>query len=93
MKRLNIENLDLFTPEEEKEFWFVFETELANDDGAAAQEHLAAGRAVTYRSSHHNGGLMREWPDGRLELIQADLSGNVQVLRTIRDGNSGSEIA
>lgn len=53
------------------------------DDGAAAKSHLAAGRWITYRDPAHSHSLVREWPDGRIELIHADLDGNVRVLQSI----------
>lgn len=53
------------------------------DDGAAAKSHLAAGRWITYRDPAYFHSLVREWPDGRKELIQADLDGNVRVLQSI----------
>lgn len=54
-----------------------------SDDGAAAKSHLAAGRWITYRDPAYSRSLVREWPDGRRELIHADLDGNVKVLQSI----------
>ena len=70
-------------PEDEKIFWAALEKVLANDDGAAAKEHLAAGRPITYRDPHFPNAIMRKWPNGRRELIDVDESGNVTVLSTV----------
>lgn len=53
------------------------------DDGEAARSHLAAGRWVTYRDPTYSYLLVREWPDGRRELVHADVDGNVRVLQSI----------
>lgn len=80
---LPIDKLDSMNPVEEKIFWTALEKVLANDDGAAAQEHLAAGRPITYRDPHFPDAIMRKWPDGRRELIDVDENGNVTVLRAV----------
>jgi len=54
-----------------------------DDDGAAAKEHLAAGRPITYRDPHFPDAIMRKWPNGHRELIDVNDNGNVTVLRTI----------
>lgn len=83
MLSLELDQLDSMKPVEEKSFWTILEKTLANDDGAAVKQHLAAGRAVTYRDPGYPGGIIREWPDGRRELIDVDQSGNVMVLRAV----------
>lgn len=71
------------TPTEEKTFWIELESALANDDGEAARQHLAAGRFITYRARELGSCLVREWPDGRREVIEADLDGYIKVLREL----------
>lgn len=56
---------------------------LNDDDGAAAKAHLAAGRFITYRVRELGNCLVREWPDGRREVIEADLDGNITVLKQL----------
>ena len=56
---------------------------LSDDDGAAAREHLAAGRFITYRDRSLSNSLVREWPDGRREMIKADEKGNITVLKQL----------
>lgn len=70
-------------PNEEKDFWSSFETALKNDDGEAARKHLAAGRWITYRDPHLSNQLVREWPNGKKEVIEADLNGNIVVLKSL----------
>ncbi len=61
------------THAEEVEFWTSVEAELAEDDGEAAEEHLAAGRPVPYLDVDTPvGHVMRRYPDGRRELVRVD---------------------
>jgi hypothetical protein len=66
-----------------EEFLLDLERLLEHDDGAAARSHLQAGRWITYRDQNYPGAMVREWPSGKRELIQADLLGNIFVLRTL----------
>ena len=60
-----------------------FEAALANDDGQAAKEHLAAGRAIYYRDIQHPDGLIRKFPDGRKQLVSISADRKVSVIRDI----------
>ena len=42
---------------------------LAQDDGEAARSHLAAGRPIYYHSYEFPENLIKEYPDGRRELV------------------------
>lgn len=90
IENLGIENLGRMTPEEAEIFSEDFAKKLLadDDDGAAAKGHLAAGRAITYRDSEFPDDIMREWPDGRRELIDVDNNGNVTVLSTVDDNGN-----
>jgi hypothetical protein len=80
--RLPINNSD--SPEREEElFRALLKAVLAKDDGAAAAEHLAAGRPITYRDARFPNAIMRKWPDGRRELVDVDEEGNIIVLRPV----------
>lgn len=68
---------------QEDDFWRELERQMEHDDGAAARSHLEAGRWITYRDKNYPGAMVREWPHGKRELIQADLFGNIVVLRTL----------
>jgi hypothetical protein len=46
-----------------------FEQALANDDGEAAQQHLAAGRAIYYSDERYPEGIVKKYPEGRLQLV------------------------
>ena len=73
---LTIENVDRMTPGEESAFWQSFVAKLGSDDGAAAREHLAAGRLIYYcEDSTPDGVSIKEFPDGRRELVRFDSSG------------------
>jgi hypothetical protein len=60
-----------------------FEAALANDDGLAAQEHLAAGRAIYYRDAQQPDGLIRKYPDGRKQLVSISADREVSVIRDL----------
>lgn len=65
------DSLDHMTPEEERGFLAAFEADLTHDDGAAAKEHLAAGRAIYYCDDDTPVGLViKRYPDGRRELVR-----------------------
>ncbi|MDR5791673.1 hypothetical protein P9281_34570 [Caballeronia sp. LP003] len=54
--------------------WDEFERQLANDDGAAAKEHLAAGFPIYYREDDTpEGACLKEYPDGRREFVTFDV--------------------
>ncbi|MBV8659153.1 MAG: hypothetical protein JO142_15135 [Burkholderiales bacterium] len=71
------------TPSEERQFWSAFEKALAHDDGKAAKSHLAAGRPIHYCDDRYPNGIVRKWPDGRLELVSIDSAGNVTLIRPL----------
>lgn len=56
-----------------------FARELAQYDDSAARMHLAAGRPIYYHDQVR-GELVREWPDGRIELVDVDDDGHIIVL-------------
>ncbi|MFL9927164.1 hypothetical protein PQR62_23020 [Herbaspirillum lusitanum] len=68
---------------QEDDFSLELERLIEHDDGAAARSHLEAGRWITYRDQNYPGAMVREWPSGKRELIEADLLGNIFVLRTL----------
>jgi hypothetical protein len=69
-----IERLSDLSPSEQRDFWTTFEAELANDDGAVAREHLAAGHPIYYVERDTPAGLLiKRYPDGRRELIDVDV--------------------
>ena len=83
MDTLEIEKLENMSPVEEQVFWATFEKALANDDGAAAKAHLAAGRPIHYCDDLYPNDYIREWPDGRRELVAVDEKGAVSVIRPL----------
>jgi hypothetical protein len=76
LHELKIENADNMTPEQASAFWLSFGEKLGADDGAAAREHLAAGRPIYYCEETTPDGLcIKEFPNGRRELVRFDLDG------------------
>ncbi len=53
------------------------------DDGRAAKEHLAAGRAIYYGDEKYPGEIVREWPDGRRQIVSVNAKSEVCVIREI----------
>lgn len=65
-------------------FWTVFMSALANDDGSAAKNRLAAGKAIYTREadtppSH----VIKTYPDGRRELLFVANDGTPHVVRAL----------
>ena len=40
---IRIENIETMTPQQERDFWTLFSSDIARDDGAVARRHLDAG--------------------------------------------------
>lgn len=47
------------------------------DDGRAARSHLAMGNPIYYCDDRFEDELIREWPDGRKELVHVSVSGEI----------------
>ncbi|MDO8777170.1 MAG: hypothetical protein Q7K57_52365 [Burkholderiaceae bacterium] len=60
-----------------------FESSISNDDGKAALQHLAAGRAIYYSDSKHPKGLVKEHPDGRKQLVRIGENHEIIVLKEL----------
>jgi len=59
------------------------EAAIANDDGMAAKQHLAAGRAIYYADDRYPEGLVKKYPDGRKQLVAVSAEGKVSVIRNL----------
>ncbi len=59
------------------------EAALSNDDGLAAKQHLAAGRAIYYADDLYPEGLVKKYPDGRKQLVSAVGEGKVSIIRDL----------
>ena len=71
------------TNAEKQDLWEDLEQALTQDDEQAAQSHLAAGRPVHYCDDRYPDAIVREWPDGRRELVVIDSAGHVRVVRSL----------
>lgn len=69
MGRLDFSALDMMNETEERRFMTAFTNALAADRGEAAKEHLAAGRAIYYGDDRYRDGVVKEYPDGRRQLV------------------------
>lgn len=59
-----------------QDLWPIIEAASRGDDGRAARSHLAAGRAIYYGERDTPPGLVvKEYPDGRRELVRFDRLG------------------
>lgn len=58
------------------------------DDGLAAKAHLAAGRAIYYDDSQYPDQIVKEYPDGRRQLVDSDEQSVVTVIKEIGGCNS-----
>jgi hypothetical protein len=80
---LPVEKLSQMTPEQERQFWEQFEYDLDSDIGEAAQQHLAAGRPIYYGDPTYAGHVVKQYPDGRRQLVDFDLRTGMETV--IRD--------
>jgi hypothetical protein len=69
MSDLDFSKLDTMTEAEERRFMSAFTHALANDKGEEAGRHLAAGRAIYYCDDRFKDALVKEYPDGRRQLV------------------------
>lgn len=83
MNTMALENLGHMNATEEKNFFSSFEKTISNDDGQAAKAHLAAGRAIYYCLDQFKDSVVREWPDGRRELVRVSAEGKPIILRVL----------
>lgn len=60
-----------------------FETLLTQDDDSAARAHLAAGRPVYYRDERLGDGIVKEYPDGRRQLLHVSMTGEISIIRDL----------
>lgn len=81
---MTLEHIDRMSPDEERRFIKVFESQLTFDDGAEARSHLAAGRPIVYSdSSTPEGHVIRKYPDGKLELVNYK-TGTPQLVKVLK---------
>jgi hypothetical protein len=60
-----------------------FEAMLANNDDQVANEHLSTGHPIYYSDDRYPGGIVKEFPDGRLQLVSLNASGEICVIRDL----------
>jgi len=53
------------------------------DDGETVKAHLAAGRPIYYCEDAYPSEIIREWPDGRRELVTITRDDTVIVVRPL----------
>lgn len=62
------------------DLWPILERAARHDDGEAARSHLTAGRPIYYGERDTPPGLVvKEYPDGRRELVRFDHLGEHRV--------------
>jgi hypothetical protein len=78
-----IDRLDRMDKSEDRKFWVLFERELRRDDGDAGKSHLRAGRPICYCVDDFPDEMVREWPDGRRELVKVSNAGEILSCRLL----------
>jgi hypothetical protein len=73
----DISKLDLMSGREERNFWACVIRVLRHDDGAAAMRHLREGRPIYYCDDSVSDHVIREWPDGRKEIVEISEDGSI----------------
>ena len=76
----DINGLDKMSEREERAFWACFLRALRRDAEHAAQEHLLAGNPVYFCDDSVPCGIIRQWPEGQMDLVHVDENGHVTVL-------------
>ncbi|MDQ0138987.1 hypothetical protein [Cupriavidus necator] len=71
---IDVRELNDASPTEEEQFFAAFEMMIANDDGAEADRHLREGRPIYIADPLYPGRAVREYPDGRRELMRFDMA-------------------
>ena len=62
----------------------TFERALDSDTGEAAKQHLAAGRPIYYGEPAYPGHVVKQFPDGRRQLVRVDMhTGEITVVRDL----------
>ncbi|MEX8139976.1 hypothetical protein AB7B51_17395 [Acinetobacter baumannii] len=78
--------MGILTPpikDQSDELWRDLLTAARNDDGAAVQEHFAAGHPVYYTEDDTPADLLvKEYPDGRREWVRV-IGKRDEVVRTL----------
>jgi|AACY02.3.fsa_nt_gi hypothetical protein len=73
---IRIENIETMTPQQERDFWTLFSSDIARDDGAVARRHLDAGNPVYCKTENTpKGTIEKRFPDGRRQLVTWDSKG------------------
>lgn len=75
--------LEFDTEADERRFMAAFTRALASDDGAEAKRHLAAGRAIYYGDDRYPDAVVKEFPDGRRQLVTFTDDDTEVVLRDL----------
>ncbi|SPD63010.1 conserved protein of unknown function [Cupriavidus taiwanensis] len=78
-----IKQLEYMTADEERKFWRDFEQSLRNDSGDAARAHLKMGNPIYYSDVELPASIVREWPNGKREIVTIDTSGYVKVIKSL----------
>lgn len=69
MGQLDFSKLETMSEAEERRFMAAFTNALAQDKGEEAHRHLAAGRAIYYGDDRYPDAVVKEYPDGRRQLV------------------------
>ena len=74
--RLAVDNIEAMAPQQERDFWTFFASDIARDDGAVARRHLEAGNPVYVHTAETPAGMIeKRFPNGRRQLVTWDSSG------------------
>ena len=65
------------------QFFAELEAALFDDDGLAAKQHLAAGLAIYYGDEKYPGAIVKQYPNGRKQLVSVGKDGQISVIRDI----------
>jgi hypothetical protein len=73
---VGVDDVERMTSKQASDFWEIFAARLADDDGAAAREHLESGNPIYYcEPSTPDGTAVKHYPNGYRELVTFDETG------------------
>lgn len=69
--------------DDDPKLWAAFDRQMRKDDDSAAEEHLKAGYPIFYAEPRNPDELIRQWPDGRREIVALDENDEIVVVRQL----------
>ena len=83
MADLDFSQFETMTEADERRFMAVFTKALASENGEEARQHLEAGRHIYYGDDRYKDAIVKEFPDGRRQLVTFDDDSVEAIIRDL----------